>query len=96
MYKSSSYVLALDEVHTVGSYVVDCVVAGYLVIDTANSNDLRVFVDEFLQDGIDAPYEFENSPYELITCLYQFTVPPGTTDLSTLDWYRWSIAPEPN
>jgi len=94
-YKSSSYSLALDEVHTVGSYAVDCLVAGYLVLDTANSNTLRVFVDEVLQDGLDAPYNFENSSYELIAYLYQFTVPSGTTDLSTLDWYRWSIIPEP-
>jgi len=94
-YGGVSYALTAPETHTVGSYAVDCTVLGALVLDTTNSNTLRVFVDEFLHDGIDVPYEFDSSPYDLITFLYQLDVPAGATDLSTLDWYRWKIVPEP-
>lgn len=85
------YTLSAAESHSVGSYPTSCTVTGYLVIDTANSNALRVFVDEFVHDGVDVTYDFDSSPYTLVSPLYSADVPSGTTDLSTLTWKHWKI-----
>lgn len=87
--EGTSYALASSEAHTVGSYAVSCTVMGSLVLDASNS--LHVFVDEFVHDGVDVTYDFDSSPYTLVSPLYLVEVPAGTTDLSTLSWKRWKI-----
>jgi len=89
------YDLKDAEVHTVGSYADTAVVLGYLVLDTS-AGEVRLFVDEYLMDGVDAPFSFtRDSNLTPLATLFQFHVPPGTTSLLDVeDWQHWRIIPE--
>lgn len=83
------------EFHTVGSYADTAVVLGYLVLDST-SNEVRLFVDEYLMDGVDTPFSFiRGSNLTPLATLFQFHVPPGTKSLLDIeDWQHWRIIPE--
>lgn len=69
----------------------DTSVIGYLVIDT-DTDELVIFVDEHVQDGIDMPYIFDRGDrYRLEAHLFSFTVPVNASDLSAIDYNRWRI-----
>lgn len=93
------WTLLEDEVFAVVNRPEVTEIVAYIVIDrgTDPAGELRVFVDDVIQDGIDVRHKFERSaPIELVAYLYRVTIPGGTTDVSALDYHRWRImAPPP-
>lgn len=58
------------------------VVMGYLVRDTQDGNRLRVFVDQYIQDGVDEMYAFtRGGRFTLLAYLFLFDLPAGGTDI---------------
>ena len=97
-YNGVDWPLLDDEVFTVVNRPDETEIVAYIVIDrgTVPAGELRVFVDDVIQDGIDVRHKFERSErYELVAYLYRVTIPGGTTDVSTLDYHRWRIIARP-
>lgn len=92
-FNSVEYELTEDELYTATLRNFPTNVQAYVILDrTPPSPELRVFVDETVQNAIDVPYKFErDGDYELFAYLYQFTVPAGTTALDDLDWNHWRM-----
>jgi hypothetical protein len=64
---------------------------GYLVVDKS-SDEMRVFVDDVVMDGVDAAYSFKSNPdLQLFAKIFWVEVPGDTTNLSGLDHRRWRI-----
>jgi hypothetical protein len=58
------------------------VVMGYLVRDRQDGDRIRVFVDVYVQDGVDEMYIFTRaSRFEGLAHLFLFDLPPGATDI---------------
>ncbi len=91
------WVLLEDEVFAVINRSEVTEIVAYIVIDSGVSpSELRVFVDDVVQDGIDVRHKFERAGrYELVAYLYRVTIPGGTTDVSALDYHRWRIIAPP-
>lgn len=73
-------------------------IVAYIVIDrgTVPAGELRVFVDDVIQDDVDVRHKFERGgSLELVAYLYRVTIPGGTTDVSALDYHRWRIIAPP-
>ncbi len=93
-YKGTQKAVAQD-VFSVVDRVDETVIRGFLVHDTVGDT-FEVFIDEWIQDGLDEPYTFpRGGQYELAFYLYQVTVPPNTTDLAGIDHLRWRMIPYP-
>jgi hypothetical protein len=83
-----------QEIVAIPSRAFPALVFGYLVRERA-TDSLLLFVDEHVQDGVDAGYTFErDGPYALLAYLFRVTVPAGTTDLRGLTYDRWRIISE--
>lgn len=88
-------VLAANESYAVTTRPEDTDVIGYLVEDTSNQ-ELHVFVDEVVLDGLDDTYEFvRGGPYKLLHVLYKVRVPGNTLDIDTLDVTLFHIVENP-
>jgi hypothetical protein len=58
------------------------VVMGYLVRDRQDGDRIRVFVDVYVQDGVDEMYVFtRGGRFEGLAHLFLFDLPPGATDI---------------
>lgn len=92
----ADWTFAADEVFTVVNRLDVTELVAYIVIDTTpDPDEIRVFVDEYIQDGVDEPYKFvRGAQYTLLAYLYRITIPASTTDVSGFDIDRWRmIAP---
>ena len=59
-------------------------VSGYLVFDR-DEEDVTILIDEVVGDGVDEPYDFAASQYDVILVLFNVTVPAAATTLEDLD-----------
>jgi len=70
-------------------------VRGSYVLD--GEGELHLFLDEWVQDGVDEMWEPDRSgPYQPAALLFQVEVPPGSGPLDDLLLNRWCIIPDPN
>ena len=91
------YALSDDEMYTAVSRPHETEVIGYIVLDTQNGNEPRLFVDEIQNDGVDAPYDFGRSgDFILLFYLFQFILPADSTDLSAVTYNRWVVVEDSN
>lgn len=74
----------------------DTAVLAYLVKVIADGS-VDVVVDEVVSDGVDVPFNFKGSPYELLTRIFFCEVPAAAADLSAVDItaIRVEARPEP-
>lgn len=87
------YNLESDGLETIDvDSVYETEVFGYLA-QNVSTEEIIVLVDEHILDGIDVPYKFGDGTYKLLETLFSINVPPGTTDLSTLELRITKILP---
>lgn len=88
----TSHSLGADSDFTVTSRPNVTYVFGYLVKEIA-SGVVSVLVDEFIDDGVDSAYSFGGSPYELLSQIFRFVLPPNTATLNSVDVTVLTVQP---
>lgn len=68
------------------------VVMGYLVKDSQDNDRIVLLVDEYVQDGVDFPWEFgRGDRYQPWGYLFQIDVPAGAGDLDPNALHVWRM-----
>ena len=69
-------------------------VLGYIARDTA-TDEILLLVDEFLDDGVDLKYRFDDGSYDRLFDLFFGKVAAGETDLTNTTWQVTRVLERP-
>ncbi len=75
----------------IGNETYETDVTGYLALDSEGNS--VVVVDEFILDGIDSRFNFNESDYTLLTKLFACRLPSGLVDLTNTEVRVYRIIP---
>lgn len=94
--KGTTYTFASDEEFVVTNRAEITHLVGYIVVDTTpDPDEVRVYVDEVIEDGVDVPFDFpRGGQYDLHAYLYAVKIPAVTSDLAGIDHDRWRVQTE--